>query len=439
MGSTIEVSDDGLSSKIKAKNDCLEKAKKILLTATGECNNYDEISQAFVASLAGLHDSLQEILSEESLQAEQSIIPISSSPTQKAPLESMYSQFYCLRWSSIKGDRNRNDNDAMARNLFGLEADLYRAMWLTCLILLSAINSNASNRDRDHYNSRKRSIREVNNNNDSTGDAATRSRKLVLERTIRQCRLLVRLLEKIIANRTTTNNQSVDHGKNIWDDRILEWTETNSDDDDDDSLNILSFTKEELEKEEQQLCYMAATPIPRVDARNLQQQKQCLTFDNVTTNSSGDANATNRLLIGRLLIEHATETTSILLPLPLPSVSIELDDRGVLRATDNKNNNEKCWWSLTSQSAVLCDDKESPNKIQINNIISSHTADLTTITLDVGRDSMLWQGHVSRIQANTNTYGHEQEEIEKLWPMNEVIAVQSKARKLFAGEVQKGK
>jgi hypothetical protein len=474
MGSIIEFSDGHLSSKIKAKKECLEKAKKILLT-TGECiydnstisssssSSYDEKSQAFVASLAGLHDSLQEILSE-SLQEVQSIT-ISSSPTRKTPFESMYSQFYRLRWSSMKGDRNRNnrnectndiDNDTMARNIFGLEADLYRAMWLSCLILLSSIN-NTSNRDRDHYNSRKRSIRELNNN--LTGDA-NRSRKIVLERTIRQCRLLVSLLEQIIAfqqpdskivygdNHTATKNQSVDHCKNIWDDRILEWTKNNSDDDDDDdSLNILSFTKEELEKEEQQLCYMAATPIPTVDTRNLQ-QKQCLTFNNASTNN-GDANETNRLLIGRLLIENAAEGTSFSLS---SSVPIELDDRGILRATtgssttDDKdgivdNSNEKCrrwWWSLTSQSVVLCDDKESPNKIQINNVISFRTSDLTTIALDVGRDSTLWQGHVSRIQANV-TYGHEQEEIEKLWPVNEVIAAQIKARELFVGKIQEGK
>jgi hypothetical protein len=465
MGSSkIEVSDDdNLSSKIKARKDCLEKAKKILLTTvtttTGDCNKCDETSQAFVARLAGLHDSLQDVLSEESLQAGgQSIIPICSSPTQKSPLESMYSQFYSLRW---RNRNNRNGTDAMARELFGLEADLYRAMWLACLILLSAINNdndnnnNISNRNRDrgHSNSRKRSIRELNNNNtDSTGDA-TRSRNIVLEKTIRQCRLLVRVLEYILENHSATNSQGVECIKNIWDDRILEWTENNSDgDDDDDLLNILSFTKEELEKEEQQLCYMAATPIPRVDTRN-PLQKQCLTFNNANSanSSNGDANATNRLLIGRLLREHAiTESASSSVS---PSVPIELDDRGFLRATTgsstmddndgtvdsgNKNNEQ---WSLTSQSVVLCDDMESPNKIQINNIISFRTAELTTIALDVGRDSTLWQGHVSRIQANANTttYGHEQEEMEKLWPVNEVIAAQSKARELFVGEVQKGK
>ena len=227
MGS-IEISDD-IASAIKAKKDCLEKAKWILL-ADDSADSCNHKSPTYIDSLVGLHDSLQATLSQ-------------------FPLELIYSQFHCMRWPTegYRYESKSNIEKEKIRETFQLEADLYRSMWLNCLILLSVTNT--LNREQ---HSRKRQRKEVNN------PACDGSRKILLQRTTDQCRVLVRLLESV----------GLDHGKNnIWDERIREWTQHNIDeeDDDDGSLNILSFTKEQLEAEEQQLLDMAETPIPAAD------------------------------------------------------------------------------------------------------------------------------------------------------------------------------
>jgi len=431
MDSTEPTND--LSSQIEAKKDCLEKAKKILLLE--ECKNINfgnENSQKFIHSLANLQDSLREVLSE-SLQTR----PESSSTVTLSPIEQAYRHFHYLRLSLVKVDRNEHtpnvDEDSVMK-LLGLEADLYRAMWLNCLILISAINSSSP----DNCN-HKRKRRELEN---STSDSI-KSKKDVLQRTIRQCRFLVRTLAQIKlrqesgANRdhqNILNNES--YHKNVWDACIAEWTNKNNDCDDEkeNPLNILSFTKEQLEMEEQELLCMATTPIPSSQTYN---KLQPPTFNG----HSGNENVIvkmNRLLKGRLLAD-ATETT-------LHPVTIELDEWGILRATarepigGNKIVDSEGgihWqWSLTSESVVTCNYDKSPNKIQINNVISFQRANLTTISLDVGVDGKIWQDQVSRIQKSTNIHDRckiieEQREIKKLWPMKEVIAIQIKARELF--------
>lgn len=433
---SINSSDDCLSAEIKSKRDCLEKAKKILLTEEYDSDiktgNLGGKSRAFVDNLTNLHDSLGDILSKSS-QVELK----SFSPSPKSLLELIYSQFYHVRWSSsMKGDRNESmnaiDND-MLRSLVVLEADLYRAMWLSCLILLSVVNaSNCSKRRRTELK---------NWTNEQ------KSRKNVLQRTVRQCRSLVRLLERVssrqqpkveCSDHAATNNLGDDDSKNVWDARILEWTKE-EEEDEDDSLIILSFTKEELAEEEEELLNMAATPIRPVH----QQQKKVATFNESTT---GNAIETNIPLMGRL-ISGETETSPSMSP-----VLIKLDDHGILRATegtamdkDGTGGNEKdhWWWSLTSKSALHCDYNKSPNKIQINNVISIRTADLTTVTLDVGRESKLWLDQVSRIQTINKRHDRdelagEREDMEKLWPEDEVIEAQSKARQLFVGKIREG-
>ena len=93
MDSTEPTND--LSSKIEAKKDCLEKAKKILLLE--ECKNINfgnEKSQTFINKLVNLQDSLREVLSE-SLQTR----PESSSTVALSPIEQVYRHFYYLRLS----------------------------------------------------------------------------------------------------------------------------------------------------------------------------------------------------------------------------------------------------------------------------------------------------------------------------------------------------
>jgi hypothetical protein len=403
-------------SNFQSKEHCLDEAKKILLADVFEKSKINLKSQAVVKILINLHDSLQEAIAS----------PLQVESARSSPI---YLNLHLPRWSSMKTDGNRNANDiddGTIKNLVSLEADLYRAMWLTCLILLSITDT--SNRD---HRSRKRSRSDMNN-----GTSNATKREAILQRTISQCQLLVRLLEENMVQPEACNDQSAPQNKdfyqskNIWDDRILEWT-NDDDDDDDDSLNILSLTKEQLEKEEYELLAMAATPIPK-DTRNRQEKQWLTNFP-----AHGNAVESNKHFVGRL-IPNTPETSSI-----LPSVSVELDSRGILRATGGIEK-DQCGWSLTSQSVVDCDHNKSQSRIHINNAVSFRTGDLTAITLDVGRDGMLWQEQISRIQENTDRLGmgklvEEQEEIQKLWPADEVIAAQTTARELFVGEIRKKK
>ena len=452
MGST-KLSDD-LSSEMKARRDCLETAKKILL-ADGDYGDFrniisidNDISQAYIYSLVNLHDSLQETLSK-------------SSSTPTSPMALIYSQFHRLKWPA-GGDRNENecaDDDIdteTIRDLFGLEADLYRAMWLTCLILISVINTSNDNREQQQRG-RKRSRRELND--PTSGDGG--NRKILLQRTVDQCAVLVQLLGIVEFGRGSNAAYSGhtapnDHGENnVWDERIREWTtdsKNEAEDDDDNSLNILSFTKEQLEQEEQELLNMAETPIPSVDSSNQQQQQHKKQSTTWNKSSNGNANAieTIELLRGTLTATSA-ETLSSSSP-----ILVQLDGRGVLRASEGATNSnesaddnkdkDRWWWSLTPQSVVYANDNGSPNKIQINNVISICTAKLTTITLDVGQDSIiLWLEQVSSIQANAKRNdGNEklvakQEEIKRLWTADKVITAKRKANELFVGKIRKGR
>ena len=257
---------DSLSSEMEEKSACIEKAKSILLVAVvadddddddddGSIDSTTRIgssganSRAFVETLVGLQNSLQETLSK-SLNTQQSI----------------YSQFHRLRWP-MEGERNeRNgtnlDNERVLEVL-RLEADLYRAMWLTCLILLSVIN-----RANTKQHNRKRNRQEWEK--DSIGDDG-KNRTILLQRTIDQCRLLVRLLEEV-------GFETESNANNEWDEHIQKWTVDDGgdvgDDEESSSINILSFTKEQLEQEELELLNMAETPIPTVHTRIPKQQQQ---------------------------------------------------------------------------------------------------------------------------------------------------------------------
>ena len=470
MESTEPHSKIILSTKLKGRKECLEEAKKVLLLTSREYDNdndndndndgrqrdntISDTSQVFVESLVELYDSLQKILS----------VPVQQSGSPSSPLEVIYSYRHYLRWATTtEADRDNNlDTDIdidTARDLIDTEADLYRALWLTCLLLLPSITS-TQNYNQNNSNIRNTSKGESNNCTTSTNN----NKGPNLQTTIRQCQLLVGLLKQIkIRTKSKTmdddgigndndNDNGEDSNNSIWDDRIRELTninnhnDTDDDDTDDDSLNILSFSKEQLEKEEQELLNMAATPIPVYTQQQQQQQRRPFPFSSLEDTNAIDINAIPgtrtikpiRLLVGRLI---STSPSSSSLNIP-----IELDDMGILRTAsgpmDDNDNGNQWWWSLTSQSDVLYDN-HSPNKIKITNTISTCTADVTTITLDVGRDGLLWRDQVSRVLTTTTggyfgTVMEEQEGIKSLWPMDDVIVAQTKARNQFICAFRKG-
>lgn len=399
------------SVDVEAKRLCLEKATKILLEDDSADSKIGSRNPEYIESLKALYDLLQTTLSRS--------LP-----------EVIYSQLHHLRWPTKEyryqyNDESKSNIDTeRIRQTIPLETDLYRAMLLNCLILESITNP-----PNQEQRSRKRQRRESNNR------TCDDSRKIILQRTIDQCRVLLHLLEQLSFEESNTD-VSVYENENMWDERIREWTKDSKidedEDEDDDSLNILSFTKEQLAAEEQQLLDMAETPIPAANRYNQQQQqRRKQNKEDVTSNKStnSDATETKQPLKGRL-VSSANEASS-----SQSSVAIHMDKSGILRSIDDANK-DSCWWSLTSESVVHGDNNKSSTNIQIINAISIMTAEMTTINLDVGQDGMLWIEQISSFQANTKRLGvslaESQEEIVKLWTDDEVGTAQSKARELFA-------
>ena len=225
MGS-LEVTNS-LSSEMEAKRNCLERAKKILWTEHvshgGSHSGPDDKSKAYIESLVNLYDDLHDNISK-SLDCS----------------ELIYSEFYQL---------SSPTNGETIREIVKLESDLYRAMWLNCLILLPIVDaSNDTKQD-----SRKRSREEMNHPTSDRGN-----KTILLQRNIDKCRFLLSLLEQLGVEAEANAN-------NPWEERIRKLTEdieNKEEEDDDQSLNLLSFTKEQLEQEEQELLQMAGTPIP---------------------------------------------------------------------------------------------------------------------------------------------------------------------------------
>ena len=224
MGS-LEVTNS-LTSEIEAKRNCLERAKKILWTEHvshgGSLSAPDNKSKAYIESLVNLYDGLHAYISK-SLDCS----------------ELIYSAFHQL---------NSPTNGETIREIVKLESDLYRAMWLNCLILLPIVDaSNTAKRD-----SRKRSRKEMNHPTSNRGN-----KSILLQRNIDQCRFLLSLLDQLGVEAEANAN-------NPWEERIRKLIEDidSDEEDDDQSLNLLSFTKEQLEQEEQELLQMAETPIP---------------------------------------------------------------------------------------------------------------------------------------------------------------------------------
>ncbi len=234
------------SFEMEAKRNCIERAKKILWTedvSPGSGLGADnKSSKAYIQGLVNLYDELRDSISK-SVDAR--------SPSSTSSSELIYSAFHNLN-GPIDGEQI---NTETLREVVKVESNLYRAMWLNCLILLSIVN--ASNNTKQ--GSRKRIRKEMNN------QASCRENKnILLHRNIDQCRLLVGLLEQLGAEAGSDA-----HGP--WEERIRKWTEdVDNDEDDDHSLNILSFTKEQLEQEEQELLQMAETPIPTSHAHKVE-------------------------------------------------------------------------------------------------------------------------------------------------------------------------
>jgi hypothetical protein len=376
----------------------LKKAEKVLLRSV-----FDD-GRDRNESLVGIYDSTIEILS-------------SHEPSLSLNKNVCHYRFVAGGKTTTKTTTEDRDASNKVIDLLNTEANLYRVLWLCCVILVSIT------------------------------DLKNRTTIDTLQTTIRQCELLIRILKQNVIEATkgneNDNNNSGDENNNIWDVRIRELTNNNDNEDDDEhdddeSENILSFSREQLEEEEQELLRMASAPIPTNtqcrEENTHQQQQQHQQF----LQSLPLIKPSRSLVVGSIIsiipsLSLSSPSSSSL------SIPVELDDRGILRTCNGNDNGDNSWWALTSQSVLQELDEDNNNqsstKVKITNIISNETAvdehSSVIITLDVGRGDCLrlWREHLGKVKQYLRKVMEEQEEIKMLWSVDDVMMAQTKAKK----------
>ena len=390
----------------------LKKAEKVLLRSEFDvgCDRNE--------SLVGIYDSIIEILS-------------SQDESSSLSLNKNVCHYRFIAGGGKTMTMTKEDRDAAAADttdkvidLLNTEANLYRVLWLSCVIIVSIT------------------------------DIKNRTTIDTLQTTIRQCELLIRILKQNIIEATKGNendNNNSDKSNNIWDVRIRELTnnnnnnDNNNEDDDDDehdeddeSENILSFSREQLEEEEQELLRMASAPIPtstqcREGKTHQQQQHQQF------LQSLPLIKPSRSVVVGSIIPIVPSLPSLSSSPLSIP---VELDDRGILRRCNGNDNGDNSWWALTSQSILqeLDEGNNNPSsstKVKITNIISNETKAVdehssgVNITLDVGRADclLLWREHLGKVKQYLMKVMEEQKEIKRLWSVDDVMMAQTNAKK----------
>ena len=390
----------------------LKKAEKVLLRSEFDvgCDRNE--------SLVGIYDSIIEILSS------------SHDESSSLSLNKNVCHYRYIAGGGKTMTMTKEDRDAAADttdkviDLLNTEANLYRVLWLSCVIIVSIT------------------------------DIKNRTTIDTLQTTIRQCELLIRILKQNIIEATKGNendNNNSDKSNNIWDVRIRELTnnnnnnDNNNEDDDDDehdeddeSENILSFSREQLEEEEQELLRMASAPIPtstqcREGKTHQQQQHQQF------LQSLPLIKPSRSVVVGSIIPIVPSLPSLSSSPLSIP---VELDDRGILRRCNGNDNGDNSWWALTSQSILqeLDEGNNNPSsstKVKITNIISNETKAVdehssgVNITLDVGRADclLLWREHLGKVKQYLMKVMEEQKEIKRLWSVDDVMMAQTNAKK----------
>ena len=391
----------------------LKKAEKVLLRSEFDvgCDRNE--------SLVGIYDSIIEILSS---QDESSSLSLNKNVCHYRFIAGGGKTTTMTTMTKEDRDAAAADTADKVIGLLNTEANLYRVLWLSCVIIVSIT------------------------------DIKNRTTIDTLQTTIRQCELLIRILKQNIVEATkgNENNNNSDNSSNIWDVRIRELTnnnDSNNDDDDDDdddehdeddeSENILSFSREQLEEEEQELLRMASAPIPT--------STQCR--EGKTTHQHQQQQFSQ--LLPLIKPSRSVVAGSIIPIIPsLPSLSssplsipVELDDRGILRRCNGNDNGDNSWWALTSQSILQeldegNNNQSSSTKVKITNIISNETAvdehsSGVSITLDVGRADclLLWREHLGKVKQYLMKVMEEQKEIKRLWSVDDVMMAQTNAKK----------
>ncbi len=185
-----------------------------------------------------------------------------------------------------------------------------------------------------------------------------------LKRTIRQSVLLLKILAKIKSIATGTMEDSAPTRFPVfqeWIDQLQEaWTDQTS--------NVISFDRQELAMEEDQLILMASTPTPW----ELNQQTSII-------------EETKELLVARMPV-------TVLGKIETATVQVRMDHRGLIRLMDQE---DSTWWAaLTASSTTHYKSPTFTIKMVVTQTKTSlgtnPVMSLGTLPLQVGRDGHQW-------------------------------------------------
>lgn len=301
------------------------------------------------------------------------LIETFASSSSKSPLDSVrHYRFGC--WKRIADEDDRDSGVGDILEILRTELNLYRALRLTCLLLLSMTGQS---------------------NNSELNDTTIRVK---FESTVQQCQILIKILKRNIDD-VCENNNSIrncdEDSDTFWGVCLLKLTTSG----DHEEEGVLTVSKEELVEEEQELCRMAEIPIPQP-----------------SQSFPSTERATLKEVVAPVGMLSSTIPSLSHLSLPIP---VELDGKGVFRLC---NGHIDQWWTLTSKSDIEIGSKNDTSIVVTHVIysVASRKKEFYSISLKVGPCSRALIDQVNKIKFYLAEVNREQEEVHKLWSVEDV-------------------
>lgn len=401
------------------KKACLSNVVEVFQEQSEDSQDYQQIS-----TLLQLHDRLSHLLP--------TVNDDSNDDNEANKIHESISKYFSqLRLQTQDDDKSQVEKEketSFKKQLLiylAMEADLYRAMALTSIYLMEMIPM-ATNRPLD----------------------------VSVEQGLKSCHQRAQWLVKMLNHRVAEVLLDSNHpGESVESSNLLELYATEYSEqlegwllecgdpfegEDDNNNMLISFEKEQLQLEEDELLHMASTPTPNETTKH----------DSVTTlPSTKSTTPDSALLSARLLIQEDATTSTSTSTITITTTTAEndsthnnniktsqystlvvLNDRGVFRSQHPQE--QAWWWALTSESSVQCDANQM---ISISAVFSNrptlHGRPLT-IQLQVtnAKDLSLWWTRISKIVQSLQEANDLQNELPSLWPLNEVQAKLQQAR-----------
>jgi hypothetical protein len=230
-----------------------------------------------------------------------------------------------------------------------------------------------------------------------------------LQHTIRQCTLLLKILVTVYSlscGKSPDLTALPSHSPILerWIDEMEQQTSSWGEE----TSNMISFDRQQLAQEEDQLLLMANTPTPLESGNS-----NHLNYDSIQE----DTNIPSTGLVARMSSKYL-KREAIDQP---TSVQIRMDHRGLIRLRDMAENH---WWAALTPSSST--NYKSPTftitsvAIPIEDSSAKNRFSLSTITLEVGRDGRQWWEATSTVIQQLKDLQSLQEEVEILWPYDQV-------------------